>query len=150
MIKIMFVCHGNICRSPMAEYVMQYLVNKNGLQDKIVVSSSATSREEIGSDVHRGTKAVLLCNAIPCPRRSAVQITRKDYEENDYIVVMDRYNIRNLKAVIGNDDENKVYMLRDFSDKGGDVADPWYTGDFETTYQMIYEGCNGMLKKILQ
>ena len=146
--RVMFVCHGNICRSPMAEYVMKHLVRQKGLEGEIIVSSSATSREEIGNDVHRGTKDVLWRNSIACPRRSAVQITRKDYENSDYIVVMDRNNIRNLKRIIGEDDGNKVYMLRDFSDGGGDVADPWYTGDFETTFEMVYEGCKGLLERI--
>lgn len=149
MIKIMFVCHGNICRSPMAEFVMKDIVRKNGLSDKIYVESSATSREEIGNDIHYGTKRKLTEMGIPFEKRGARQITKKDYEDFDYIILMDSYNVRNLKRIIPEDNKNKVFKLLDFSKrKGEDIADPWYTGNFDETYNDVIVGCEGLLLKL--
>ena len=147
MIKIMFVCHGNICRSPMAEFVMKDIVKKAGLENKIHIASSATSREEIGNPVHHGTRKKLAEYGISVAGKTAVQITKADYSNYDYIVVMDSYNLQNLKRIIGSDTENKVYMLLDFAD-GGDIADPWYTGNFDITYNDVLRGCNGLFDKI--
>ncbi len=147
MIKILFVCHGNICRSPMAEFVMKDIVRKNDLSDEIYVESCATSTEEIGNDIHYGTKRKLTEMGIPFERRGARQITKSDYENFDYIILMDSYNVRNLKRIIPNDKDNKVFKLLDFSKrKGEDIADPWYTGNFDETYNDVLEGCEGLLE----
>ena len=145
----MFVCHGNICRSPMAEFVFLDMVKKRGLSDRITAASSATSTEEIGNDIHRGTKRILDKYAISYSRREAVQLTRRDYEKYDLFVGMDSYNIRNMHHIFGSDPEGKVVKLLDFTSRGGDVADPWYTGNFEETYRDVTEGCIGILEKLL-
>ncbi len=147
MIKIMFVCHGNICRSPMAEFVMRDLVEKAGLSKEIHITSSATSREEIGNGVHHGTRKILEALSISCDGKQAVQLTKADYDTYDYIVAMDRWNLRNIGRIIGKDAENKVSLLMDYAG-GGEVADPWYTGDFETTYRDVLAGCQGLLAHI--
>lgn len=149
MIKIMFVCHGNICRSPMAEFVLRDMINKRGLADKISVASSATSTEETGNDTHRGTKAILTKYGIPFTRREAVQLTRADYNKYDMFIGMDSYNIRNMLRIFGTDPDGKVIKLLDLTDRGGDVADPWYTGDFDITYRDVCAGCKELLKKLL-
>jgi len=149
MIKLLFVCHGNICRSPMAEFVMKDIVRKNGLSDEIYVESCATSTEEIGNDIHYGTKRKLTEKGIPFERRGARQITKKDYDNFDYVILMDSYNTRNLKRIIPDDTKNKVFKLLDFSErKGEDIADPWYTGNFDETYNEVLEGCQGLFEKI--
>lgn len=150
MLKILFVCHGNICRSPMAEFVMKHLVSQSGLTSEIHIASAATSTEEIGNDIHRGTRQKLTQMKIPFSRRQARQVTKADYKEYDYMIVMDGNNIRNLRRIIGEDRENKVCKLLDFTDrKGEDIADPWYTGNFDETYEDVLEGCQGLLKAIL-
>ena len=150
MIKILFICHGNICRSPMAEFVMKHLVSQSGLTSEIHIASAATSTEEIGNDIHRGTRQKLTQMKIPFSRRQARQVTKADYKEYDYMIVMDGNNIRNLRRIIGEDRENKVCKLLDFTDrKGEDIADPWYTGNFDETYEDVLEGCQGLLKAIL-
>ena len=145
MIKIMFVCHGNICRSTMAEFVMKDLVRRAGLADKFIINSSATSREEIGSDIHYGTKAKLREKGIPYTKRKAVQMTKADYDMYDYIIVMDNNNLYNLKYIIGEDTEHKVYKMMSFV---GDVKDPWYTGNFDETFVDIDRGCRALLMQI--
>ena len=149
MIKILFVCHGNICRSPMAEYVMQDLVRKEGLEDWIEVASAATSREEIGNDVHYGTKNKLAEVGIPCPRRAARQMTKQDYAEYDYLIGMDGANIRNMTRIAGGDDKHKIHLLLEYAGETGDIADPWYTENFDVTYNDVMRGCRGLLKEIL-
>ena len=141
----MFVCHGNICRSPMAEFVMKELVKESSLD--FYIASSATSREEIGNDVHYGTKRKLHEVGIPFGPREATQLTSKDYKNYDYIIGMDTMNIRNIFRIIGSDPQEKVYKLLDFCG-GGDVADPWYTGDFDVTYRDVVRGCKALLDKI--
>ena len=148
MIKVMFVCHGNICRSPMAEFVFRDMVQKEKLSDKIHVASSATSREEIGNGVHYGTRKKLAEFGISTEGKYARQLTKTDYRDYDYIIAMDSQNIRNISRIIGRDTENKVCKLLDFTDRGGDIADPWYTGNFDRTYEDVYEGCNELLKFI--
>ncbi len=149
MIKIIFVCHGNICRSPMAEFVMKDLVDKNGLSNKFLIESAATSTEEIGNPVHRGTKNKLLEFGISVKGKYAIQLTKDDYKKYNYIIGMDSWNIKNILRIVGNDTENKVYKLLDFAD-GGDIADPWYTGDFDKTYDDVLLGCKELLKKITE
>ena len=146
MIKILFVCHGNICRSPMAEFVMKDLVKKQGLSDEIYIASAATSTEEIGNGVHRGTRNKLAEFGISTEGKKAVQITKSDYEKYDLILGMESYNLVNMKRIIGKDDAHKVYRLLDFSQNPRDIADPWYTGNFDETYEDVYEGCQGLLQ----
>lgn len=145
MIKILFVCHGNICRSPMCEMVMKYLTRE---RDDIYVASAATSTEEIGNGIHYGTVRILQKKRIPNHGHRAVQMTRSDYAEYDYIIGMDSWNIRNILRITGGDPKGKVYKLLDFTERGGDIADPWYTGDFDTTYHDVYEGCTALLKQL--
>lgn len=145
MHKIMFVCHGNICRSPMAEFVLKDMVKKRGISEQFLIASSATSREEIGNPVHRGTKKKLAEYHISTNGKYAVQFTKEDYQDYDYIIVMDSHNIINLMHIIGEDCDKKVYKLLDFSD-GGDIRDPWYTGNFDETYRDVVSGCEGLLQ----
>ena len=146
MIKILFICHGNICRSPMAEFVMKDLVKKEGLEDQFYIASAATSTEEIGNGVHRGTRKKLSEFGINTAGKTAVQLKRSDYEQYDFLLGMDSYNIRNIFRMIGKDQEHKVYRLLEFTEQPRDIADPWYTGDFNQTYEDIDQGCKGLLK----
>lgn len=145
MIKILFVCHGNICRSPMAEFVMQDLINKKGLADQFQIASAATSTEEIGNPVHPGTRNKLKEVGISTYGKYAVQLTKKDYAYYDYLIGMDSQNIRNIRRMTGVREKGKIYLLLDFAGEGRDIADPWYTGDFEKTYQDIKRGCEALL-----
>lgn len=150
MTKILFICHGNICRSTMAQYVMQYLVDKRGLSDCFYIDSAATSREEIGNGVHHGTRAKLREVGIPCGDHRARQMTRGDYEEYDYLIGMDTWNIRNMNRIVGADPDHKIHKLLEYTNRGGDIADPWYTGNFDETYRDVSEGCEGLLAHILK
>lgn len=148
MIKIMFVCHGNICRSPMAEFVMRDMLKKRGLDRKITVASSATSTEEIGNDIHYGTRRILDKYSVPHSPREAVQLTRADYEKYDFFVGMDSANIRNMHRIFGSDPEGKIIRLLDLTDEKRDVADPWYTGNFEATYRDVTLGSEALIEHI--
>ena len=148
MINIMFVCHGNICRSPMAEFVLKDMVAKRKISHNFHIESSATSREEIGNDIHYGTKNKLKKVGVPFTPRKATQITKSDYDKYDFILCMDNNNIRNLSRIIPNDKDNKIKLLLDFSDNPRNIADPWYTGNFEDTYNDIIEGCEALLNYI--
>lgn len=148
MVKILFVCHGNICRSPMAEFVLKDMVQKAGISDQFEIASAATSTEEIGNPVHRGTREKLKQVGIRAAGKTAVQLKKSDYHKYDYLIGMDTWNIRNMMRMLGGDPEGKIYKLVTFADSGQDVADPWYTGDFETTYRDIVSGCRGLLKTI--
>ena len=148
MIKILFVCHGNICRSPMAEFLFRAMVTDLGQADRFYIASAATSTEEIGNPVHRGTRRKMQELGISTAGKTAVQMTRKDYERYDYLIGMDDWNIRNMMRILRDDPEKKVYRLLDFSGCPRDIADPWYTGDFGTTYQDIREGCLGLLEHL--
>lgn len=148
MIKILFVCHGNICRSTMAEYVMKHLVKEAGVSADFYIDSAATSTEEIGNGVHHGTRRKLAQVGIPCGDHRARQVTWKDYREFDYIIGMDNANVRNLRRMLNGDPEGKVSMMLDYTDRPGEVADPWYTGDFDATYRDVLEGCQGLLQKL--
>ena len=149
MHKILFICHGNICRSPMAEFLLKDIVNKRGLADAFEIASAATSREEIGNPVHYGTRNKLAQFGISVAGKHAVQVTKRDYEHYDLLLVMDRNNIRNLRRVIDEDTQNKVHLLLDYTErKGESIADPWYTGDFDVTYNDIMEGLAGLLEEL--
>ncbi len=148
MIKILFICHGNICRSTMAESVMTYMAAQHGLSNLIQAASAATSQEEIGSPPHPGTVRKLREVGIPVIPHRAVQMTRKDYEKYDYIIGMDQRNICNMQRITGGDPEGKFYKLLEFADSDRDIADPWYTGNFDKTYEDIVEGCNAFIDKV--
>lgn len=150
MFKVLFICHGNICRSPMAEFVFRDMVQKLGMGDMFSIASAATSREEIGNPVHYGTTSKLKQYGISTAGKHAVQMTKKDYEKYDYIIGMEYRNIRNIERIIGSDPEHKVHKLLDFSDNPRDIADPWYTGNFDRTYEDVVEGCEGLLQHILR
>lgn len=149
MIRIMFVCHGNICRSPMAEFIMKKLVAEKGLQDEFIIKSSATSTEEIwrgvGNPVYPPAQRELMKHGISCEGKRAVQLTKDDYNNFDYFIGMDRANIRNMNIILGGDHLGKIYKMMSFAGSGDDVADPWYSGDFTTTYNDILSGCIGLL-----
>ena len=149
MIKVLFICHGNICRSTMAQFVFQDMVNKKGVADKFYIDSAATSREEIGNSTHWGTVNKLKNVGVPVLSHKAKQITKKDYDEFDYIIAMDSNNIRNLNRLLNGDPEGKVSKLLSFAGSGRDIADPWYTGNFDVTYDDIVEGCTALLNKLL-
>ncbi len=149
-IRVLMVCHGNICRSTMSQYVMQYLVDQRGLTDCFYIDSAATSREEIGSRPHRGTRKKLREVGIPCGDHRAVQMTRQDYENYDYLIGMDTWNIRNMTRIAGGDPDGKIRKLLDFTARGGDIADPWYTGNFDETYVDVREGCEALLEYLLE
>ena len=148
MIKILFICHGNICRSTMAEFVMIYLLKKYNITN-VSVSSRATSREEIGNPIHYGTRKKLKQQNIPITYdKRAEQITRDDIETNDYLIVMDTNNISNLLKLYPDVDQRKIYRLLDFSKQPRDIADPWYTGNFDKTYEEVLEGCLNLIKHL--
>ena len=150
MIKVLFVCHGNICRSTMAESVMTHLVKNQGLTDLFYINSAATSREEIGNSPHYGTVNKLRQVGIPVIPHCAAQMTKGDYQRYDYLIGMDTANIRNMTRIAGGDPEGKIYKLLSFAGSGRDVADPWYTGDFDATYRDVLAGCEGLLQYILE
>ena len=144
--RILFVCHGNICRSPMAEFVMKRLVEEAGLSDRFEIASAATSTEETGNPVYPPARQKLAEHGIACQGKTARQITRDDYRHYDLIIAMDRNNLRNLRRMLGEDTQHKISLLMDYTQPPGDVADPWYTGDFEATWKDVVEGCHGILK----
>ncbi len=150
MIKVMFVCLGNICRSPMAEFVLKDLVRKRGLEDNFYIESSATSSEETGNDVHYGTVRKLQLEGIPVEHRMARKLRKDDYEKFDYILAMESRNIPNILRIIEEDKDNKVCRLLDYSESPRDIADPYYTGNFDRTYDDILEGCITFLENVLK
>jgi len=149
MKKILFVCHGNICRSPMAEFVMKELVHERGVADRFTIASAATSTEEIGNSVYPPVRCLLAQHGIDCSGKTARQMRKSDYEEYDLIIGMDSANYRNMNRICGGDPEGKIHLLMDYTARPGNVADPWYTGDFETTWRDVNEGCRGLLDSIL-
>ena len=149
MIKILFVCHGNICRSPMAEFVMKDMLEKRGIADMFEIASAATSTEELGNPVYPPVRKKLWEEGIDCSAKTSRQMTADDYGYYDFIVAMDRYNLRNMARFVGNDPDSKVSLLMDHTSTPRDVADPWYTGDFEQTWKDVNMGCEGILKKLL-
>ena len=150
MKKILFVCHGNICRSPMAEFVMKHLVREAGLADNILVESKALHRDEIGSDTHRGTREVLRAHNIPFSKRRATLMTAADYSAFDHIIGMDTENMHDLDRLTGGDPDGKVRRLLSYIGEERDVADPWYTGNFDITYRDVDAGCRALLRTLTE
>ena len=148
MTKILFVCHGNICRSPMAEFVMKDLVRQAGLEAQFHIESAATSTEEIGNPVYPPARRKLAEHGIDCTGKTARQLTNADYDQFDLLIGMDRANLRNMHRICGGDSAGKLHLLMDYTDHPGDVADPWYTDDFETTWRDVLEGCQGLLERL--
>lgn len=144
-ISILFVCHGNICRSPMAEFVMKDLVDKAGLSDSFYIESAATSTEEIGNEVYPPARHKLAEHGISCKGKTARQMTARDYDRFDLLIGMDDWNIRNMIRICGDDPDNKIHMLLDYTDSPGKVADPWYTGNFDATWRDVQKGCSCLL-----
>ena len=147
--RVLFVCHGNICRSPMAEYLFKEMVKEKGIADQFVIASAATSTEEIwgdvGNPVHAGTRKILNSLGIDCSAKRAVQVKKSDYKNYDYLICMDSMNIRNTIRICGNDSENKIVRLLDYTSAPRDVADPWYTGKFDITYRDIMDGLEAFM-----
>ena len=146
MVRILFVCHGNICRSPMAEFIMKNLVEQAGKSAEFSIASAATSREEIGNEVYFPAKKKLREHGISCEGKTARQMTRRDYRDYDLLIGMDRQNLENMRRISGGDPEQKLHLLMEFAGKHSEVADPWYTGDFEATWKDVLEGCQGLLQ----
>ena len=154
MISVLFVCHGNICRSPMAEFVFKNMLNKKQLQSDFYIASAATSTEEIwngiGNPVYPPAKKELARHGISCDGKRAVQLKKSDYDKYDYLIAMEERNRRNMLRILGSDPEHKVSLLLDYTDCPGNIADPWYTGDFEITYRDIVKGCAGFLEHLVK
>lgn len=148
MIRVLFICHGNICRSTLAQSMFQDMVNKKGLADKFYIDSAATSTEEIGNGPHYGTVSKLREVGIPVVPHRARQMTKADYKDFDYLIGMDSYNIRNMTRTAGGDPDGKIYLMLSFAGSTRNIADPWYTGNFDETYSDLCEGLNGFMKYI--
>ena len=147
-ISILFVCHGNICRSPMAEFVMKDLVAQAGMAHRFHIESAATSTEEIGNPVYPPARRKLAEHNLSCSGKTARQMTRRDYQEYDLLIGMDSANLRNMGRIAGGDPDGKIHGLLDYTRRPGDVADPWYTGNFEATWRDVLEGCTALLETI--
>ena len=150
MKKILFVCHGNICRSPMAEFVMKDLAEKAGLAAQFHIESAATSREELGNPIYPPARRKLAEHGIACGGHAARQLTQSDYKEFNLLIGMDNANLRNMQRICDGDPDGRIHLLLDYTRHPRDVADPWYTGDFEATWQDVLAGCQGLLKELLQ
>ena len=148
MTKILFLCHGNICRSPMAEFVMKEMVKKAGLEREFRIESAATSTEEIGNPVYPPARRKLAEHGIDCSGKTARQLRNNDYEEFDLLIGMDRANLRSMYRICGGDFADKMHLLMDFTDRPGDVADPWYTDNFDAAWRDVEEGCRRLLYKL--
>ena len=144
MTRILFVCLGNICRSTMAEFVCKDMAQKRGMEKELFIASAGTSSCEVGSPVHRGTREKLWEHGIACDGKRAVQLQKSDYQKYDLIIGMETQNIRNMQSLFGGDSDNKIYLLLDFTSRGGNISDPWYTGNFESTWQDVTAGCAGL------
>lgn len=148
MIKILFICHGNICRSPMAEFVTKALVQEQGLSYCYEIASAATSTEEIGNPVYPPARRMLAAHGISCAGKTARQMTKQDYTYYDLLIGMDHANLRNMRRICGGDPDGKLHLLLDYTSRPGEVADPWYTDDFQATWEDVTEGCQGLLKAL--
>lgn len=146
MTRILFVCHGNICRSPMAEYVMRDMVKKAGRADQFQIASAATSAEELGNPVYPPARRKLAEHGVTCAGHAARQLRSDDYQRYDLLIGMDGANLRNMRRICGGDPEGKIRLLLDFTSRPGEVSDPWYTGDFDATWRDVKEGCQGLLE----
>ena len=147
-IKVLFICHGSICRSPMGMFILRDLVEKEGLSDRFQIDAAATSREELGNPVYPPAFRVLAEHGIDASGHHAHQLNKKEFEEYDYVIAMDRWNLRNIERIVGRDEEGKLSLILDHTEHPGEVADPWYTGDFDTAYEQILEGCKGLLEEL--
>ena len=147
-IKVLFICHGNICRSPMSEFILKDMVTKKGIASQFHIESAATSYEEIGNPVYPPARAELARHGIGCKGKTARKLVKSDFEEFDYLIAMEEYNLRNIRREFGAELAGKVKLLLDYTDSPGDIADPWYTGSFDVTYRDIVEGCKGLLVHI--
>ena len=150
MIKVLFICHGNICRSPMAEFILKDLVKKQGLEDMFYIASAATSTEEIGNPVYPPARRKLMEHGISCEGKRARQMTRADYGKFDYLLAAEERNLINMKRITGGDPDGKMYRILDFSDRPGNIADPWYSGDFRKAYDDIFQGCSSLMKELIE
>lgn len=154
MLRVLFVCHGNICRSPMAEFIFKDMVKKAGVADKFYIASAATSNEEIwngiGNPVYPPAAAELKRHGLSCEGKRAVRLVKSDYDKYDYIIGMESVNIKNMYRILGGDKDKKLCKLLEFADSTGDISDPWYNGDFEKAYADIKTGCEGLLKKLTE
>ena len=148
MKKLLFVCHGNICRSPMAEFVMKALVQEQGLSYCYEIASAATSTEELGNPVYPPARRMLAAHGISCAGKTARQMTKQDYAYYDLLIGMDHANLRNMRRICGGDPDGKLHLLLDYTNRPGEVADPWYTDDFQATWEDVTEGCQGLLKTL--
>ena len=148
--NILFICHGNICRSPIGEMITKQLVREQGLEDVFTIASCATSREEIGNPVYPPARAELARHGIPCERRGARQLTRRDYEDYDLLICMDSMNVRNALRILGSDPEGKLHKLKEYLGSADDVADPWYNDRFDIAYEEIDAGCRALLKLLVE
>lgn len=148
MIKILFVCHGNICRSPMAEFVMKDLVRKAGREEQFIIASKAARRDELGHDSHYGTKAKLRQMGVPFEKRKATLLSKSDYDAYDYLIAMDRENVSDMLRLFGGDPDKKIHMLLEFVGLKREVADPWYTGNFDETNEDVLTGCKGLMHRL--
>ena len=148
MKKLLFVCHGNICRSPMAEFVMKALVQEQGLSYRYEIASAATSTEEIGNPVYPPARRMLAAHGISCAGKTARQMTKQDYAYYDLLICMDHANLRNMRRICCGDPDGKLHLLLDYTNRPGEVADPWYTDDFQSTWEDVTEGCQGLLKAL--
>ena len=150
MIKILFICHGNICRSPMAEFIMKDLVKKAGLEKEFLIESAAASREELGNPVYPPARRKLAEHGISCTGKTARQLQNHDYEKFDLLIGMDRRNLRDMQTICGGDFADKMHLLLDYTDRPGqEVADPWYTDNFEATWRDVSDGCQGLLDHLM-
>ena len=148
-IKILFVCLGNICRSPLAEYILRDMVTKRGDSAGFYIASAATSTEEIGNPVYPPARCKLTEQGISCDGHAARQLTNQDYDKYDLLIGMDSANLKNMQRICGGDPDGKLHLLMDYTDRPGDVADPWYTDDFEATWQDVLAGCQGLLANLM-
>ena len=148
MVKVLFVCYGNICRSPMGEFILKDMARRRGISDQLYIASAATSMEETGNPVYPPARRILSQHGIGCSGHHARRVERREYGAYDYIIAMETYNVNALLRIFGDDPEGKIYRMLDFTDHPGDIDDPWYTGEFDTVYRQICEGCEGLLQHL--